>query len=149
MLNAQEVIKDRFWIIKSDHGKVGTLRSCDSGYEFFDQRDNTTRTLDSIDELFSVTAKEGSVVMEDIKINGFTTGLQEAHAVEYKHYPAYTKTANATALYGAGYYIINFHGTGWQWAYNPKIKTLESYESKGPYQTEWESNLELKKHRRS
>jgi hypothetical protein len=148
MLEAQEVIKEKFWIVKSEHGKVGTLRSCDTGYEFFDQRDNTTRLINEINELFTISEKSGSEVIEDVKIAGFSTGLQEAYAREYKHYPAYVKTANANALYGAGYYIINFHATGWQWAFNPKIKTLESYESKGPYMTEWEANLELKKHRR-
>jgi hypothetical protein len=148
MLEAQEVIKEKFWIVKSEHGKVGTLRSCDTGYEFFDQRDNSTRVIAKINELFTVSEKSGNDVLEDVKINGFSTGLQKAFEREYKHYPAYTKTENATALYGAGYYIINFHGTGWQWAFNPKIKTLESYESKGPYMTEWEANLELKKHRR-
>lgn len=148
MLKAQEVIKQKFWIVKNDHGKVGTLRSCDDGFEFFDQRNNTTNVLENIDELFTVETKENSNLIQSVEINGFCTGLAQAHAVEYKHYPAYTKTANATALYAAGFYIIKFHGTGWQWAFNPKIKTLESYESKGPYQTEWESNLELKKHRR-
>lgn len=152
MYTAQEVIKDKFWIVNTEHGKVGTLRNLGAGnYEFFDQRSNETTTLDSLDQLFVLTEKSTGTpeVLPEVMINGYSTGLQEAYQQEYKHYPAYTKTANANTLYGAGYYIIEFHSTGWQWAFNPKISTLEKYPSKGPYQTEWEANLELKKHRRT
>jgi hypothetical protein len=147
---AQEVIKNRFWIVKNDHSKVGTLRSCESGFEFFDQRDKSTQVLDTIDDLFTVIDKEygSSKVLPDHAVNGFSTGITKVYPKEYKHYPAYTKTETANTLYGAGYYIIEFKGTSWQWAFNPKISTLEKYPSKGPYLTEWEVNLELKKHRR-
>jgi hypothetical protein len=34
---------------------------------------------------------------------------------------------------------------GWQHAFCPKLETLDKYEHRGPYLTEWDMNLNLKK----
>ena len=36
----KEIIKDKYWIVEGQYGKVGTLRKVDEGYEFFDQNNN-------------------------------------------------------------------------------------------------------------
>ena len=37
---------------------------------------------------------------------------------------------------------------GWQHAFCPKLETVEKYETRGPYFTEWDMNINLKKARK-
>jgi len=46
-------------------------------------------------------------------------------------------------LYCAGYYIIKFD-KGWVRSFCPKLVTLESYDYKGPFKTEFTMREELK-----
>ena len=48
-------------------------------------------------------------------------------------------------IFVAGYYILKYDGMGWQHAFCPKLETLDKYEHRGPYPTEWDMNLNLKK----
>jgi len=36
----KEIIKDKYWIVEGQYGKIGTLRKVEEGYEFFDQNNN-------------------------------------------------------------------------------------------------------------
>lgn len=144
MLKVREVITDRFWIVDDRYGKVGTLRACPDGYEFFDNRTSTKKILGSMDD-FNVVSDQ---VQEGERIvDGFPT-KDIPHPAEHPDLPVYRKTAKGKAIYAAGYYIIRFEGMGWQWAFSPKLDTLNKYEYRGPFRTEWEMNLELKKHKR-
>ena len=53
-LKIKEIIKEKYWIVEGQYGKVGTLRKVDTGYEFFDQNANTKEVLDSIESFKSV-----------------------------------------------------------------------------------------------
>ena len=147
MLQATEVIKDKYWIVNSKDGrKVGTLRAMESGFEFFDSRTNTKELFDSIDS-FKISEKE-SVKDNNVLVNGYPTGVPEPVAVDHDTLPAFTKTKTAKQVFVAGYYIVKFDGMGWQWAFAPRLQTVDKYPYKGPFLTEWEMNLELKKHKR-
>jgi hypothetical protein len=151
MFKTHEIVKDKFWIVMSTHGKVGTLRRVESGYELFDQRDNSTRYFSSFDEAFTEKSKNmeedraGSLA----EINGFSTGKSKVYPVEDDMLPLFKKTKNGKAVYAAGYYLIQFSGMGWQSAFSPKLSTLHKYNYRGPFLTEWEMNLELRKYRRN
>lgn len=147
MLTACEIIAGKYWLVNNKEGrKVGTLRSCDSGYEFYDSRTNTTEFFDSIDS-FQISEKE-SAKDSNILVNGYPSGIAEPIPVDHETLPTFKKTPNAKSLYVAGYYIVKFEGMGWQWAFAPKLSTVDKYQYKGPFLTEWEMNLELKKHKR-
>ena len=147
MLKANEVIAGKYWIVNSGDGrKVGTLRAIDAGYEFFDSRTNTTSTYDSMDE-FNVLER-GEVKEDNALIQGYPTGVSEPVAVVHDRLPAFTKTKTAKQVFVAGYYIVKFDGMGWQWAFAPRLATVDKYQYRGPFLTEWEMNLELKKYKR-
>ena len=81
-------------------------------------------------------------------INGYPTGVSEPEAVDHDTLPAFTKTKTAKQVFVAGYYIVKFEGMGWQWAFAPRLSTVDKYQHRGPFLTEWEMNLELKKYKR-
>ena len=148
MYTAKEVNKEKFWIVNNNYGNVGTLRICDDGtYEFYDRNSNTKASIDDIKDLFTVESKVAKEINEAV-VDGYLTGMDEVFDAEHSTYPVFKKTESANTLFAAGYYIIEFEGTGWQWAFAPKVNTLEKYHSVGPYQSEWEANLELKRRRR-
>ena len=146
MYTAQEVISNKFWIVLNKNNKIGTVRFNDDGvYEFFDQRDNTKRTLTDFDELFTVEENTRDHHMSDVDTNiqGYPSGFSAPIPAEHPSIPAFKKSENANTLFAAGYYIIQFKR--WLPSFAPKVATLEKYPYRGPFPTEWEMNLELKK----
>ena len=145
MFEIKEVVTNKFWIVNDKYGKVGTLRACDSTFEFFDNRTMTKTILDDMStfkQLSDVPTMGGDKV-----VDGFPT-KDVPYPAEHSKLPVYRKTEKGKAVYAAGYYIVKFEGMGWQWAFSPKLDTLNKYQYKGPFRTEWEMNLELKKHKR-
>ena len=147
MLKAREVIADKYWIVDDKSGrKVGTLRHCDSGYEFFDSRTNEKTIFDSIED-FNVTECQ-EVKDTNVLVNGYPSGVPNPTPVEHESLPVFRKTPTSKQEFVAGYYILKFDGMGWQWAFAPRLATLDKYQYRGPFLTEWEMNLELKKYKR-
>lgn len=145
-MNAQVVIPGKFWIVTDKYGKVGTLRACDDGFEFYDERLKSKKIIDDI-ESFEQSSEIEQHEGEEL-VNGFPSkGIP--YPSEHPELPVYRKTANGKAVYAAGYYIVQFSGMGWQRAFSPKLDTLEKYPYKGPYRTEWEMNMELNRHKKS
>ena len=66
VLKIKEIIKEKYWIVEGQYGKVGTLRKVDAGYEFFDQNTNTKEVLDSIESFKSVNT---AVVGGDLQVH--------------------------------------------------------------------------------
>ena len=125
MLKANEVIAGKYWIVNSSDGsKVGTLRAVDAGYEFFDSRTNTTSTFDTMDE-FKVLER-GEVKEDNALIQGYPTGVSDPSRT-HDRLPAFTKTKTAKQVFVAGYYIVKFEGMGWQWAFAPRLATVDKY----------------------
>ncbi len=149
MYNAQTVIANKFWIVNGAYGKVGTLRLCDNGqYEFYNQTTEEKQYFDSMGDMFKVSAKSTETV-ENVLVEGLPTGSTVAFPTNELEYPAFRKTKNGKTLHAAGYWIIQFTGSaGWQWALAPKVETLGKYIHKGPFVTEWEATLEMKKSKR-
>lgn len=150
MLKAQEVIKDKFWIVNHKHGKVGTLRKIsENKYEFFDLRINDKTYHDSLSE-FDITdsTRDSDSNLMDGDIKGWPTGVPEPIEIAHEVLPTFKKKETQQTIYCAGWYVLEFHGMGWQGAFVPKLQTLTKYNYKGPFLTEWEMNLELRRVKR-
>lgn len=146
-MNIKELINDKFWIVENSHGKIGTIRRMSNGFEFFDQRNNTTSIIDDMSKFKEIK----NTVKEDTSVKiykGYPTNSSVVIEVEHTELPAFKKKDNSKSVYAAGYYILRYHGMGWQHAFCPKIETLEKYEYHGPFLTEWDMNLTLKKARK-
>ena len=140
----KEIIKEKYWIVEGQFGKVGTLRKIDDGhYEFFDQNSNTTELLDSLKSFKSVNITEIPSTLQEYK--GLPTNTSILYPVEDDELPLFKKAKNGKTIFVAGYYILKYDGMGWQHAFCPKLETINKYEHRGPYFTEWDMNLNLRK----
>jgi hypothetical protein len=144
MFTTKELVKDKFWIVEASSNKIGTIRKHGNLYEFFDQRDKSTTTLDTLDG-FKTAERNIESKTESQSLNGYPTNSSVVIPVEHETLPLFRKTDNGKVVYAAGYYILRYHGMGWQHAYCPKVETIDKYEYQGPYFTEWDMNLQLKK----
>lgn len=142
----KEIIKDKYWIVEGQYGKVGTLRKVEAGYEFFDQNNNTKKLLDSLESFKSVDTAVIGGTMQVYK--GLPTNTSILYPVEHDTMPLFKKAEKGKTVFVAGYYILKYEGMGWQHAFCPKLETVEKYETRGPYFTEWDMNLNLKKARK-
>lgn len=143
----KEVVKDKFWIVENSYGKVGTIRNTEAGYEFFNQTNETTTVLDNLDN-FKI-ADSATQIKEALKTyKGLPTNSSSVYPVEHNELPLFRKTEKGKSVYVAGYYILKYEGMGWQHAFCPKLDTVEKYETRGPFLTEWDMNLSLRKARK-
>ena len=140
MFTTKELVKDKFWIVEASSSKIGTIRKHGDLYEFFDQRDKTTTTLKTLDG-FKTAERKIDTKAESQSLNGFPTNSSVVIPTEHKTLPLFRKTETGKVVYAAGYYILKYHGMGWQHAYCPKADTLDKYEYQGPYYTEWDMIL--------
>jgi len=139
MYNTVELIEDKFWIVESRQGKVGTIRKVATGYEFFNQIDKTTTNINNLDDFGSIEKQE-----TDLKTcNGYPTNSSIVIVGEHNSLPVFYKKPSKKQPHAAGYYIIKFKK--WLPSFCPRLSTLESYEYKGPFLTEWDMNLKLRK----
>ena len=107
-LKIKEIIKDKFWIVESPHGKAGTLRKLDDGYEFFDQNNNTKQLLDS---LKSFKQANTAPITGSVQVyKGLPTNTVELYPVEHDSMPLFKKSLNAKTTFVAGYYILKYEG---------------------------------------
>ena len=139
MYNTIELIEDKFWIVESRIGKVGTIRKVSTGYEFFNQLDKTTTNIDNLNDFGSIEKQE-----TDLKTcQGYPTNSNIVYNGEHEKLPIFYKKPSMKQPHAAGYYIIKFKK--WLPSFCPRLSTLQNYEYNGPFLTEWDMNLQLKR----
>ena len=148
-MRAKTVLKDKFWIVEDGNTKVGTLSWNDEKYvlssgssiSFFDTKRQLEKTLG-----IKITEKQSveTTVEPSKEVYNYPTSCtpyNEMYDVKRK-LPLFTKSIKSKSLYCAGYYIIRFD-KGWVQSHCPKLITLERYDYRGPYKTEFEMRQEL------
>lgn len=141
MYTTKEIVADKFWIVESRHGKVGTVRKLDVGYEFFDQVSGNKQLLDTLDDFAPSEQTEQSSTTQ--LCNGFPTTSITVYPADHATLPVFKKSETANTLFAAGYYIIKFKD--WLPSFTPKLSTLQGYPYQGPFLTEWDMNVNLKR----
>jgi len=150
-LKAKSVLKGKFWIVEQDEKRIGTLSWNDDRYMFssksetcfFDDERQIKKKFGVIvwgDEL--TTNK--TVNPEDLQIHGYPTRVTPYNSMYdvKRKLPLFTKSEKSKSLYCAGYYIIRFE-KGWVKSFCPKLITVERYETRGPFKTDFEMKQEL------
>lgn len=148
-IKAKPILKNKFWIIESNGQRIGTLSkeedkrymySCSSGTEYFTDAKSFNSYIGGV-SWDKATISDSS---SENEIHGFPTS-GTPHNVMYnvqKRLPLFTKSKKSKSLYSAGYYIIKFD-KGWVRSFCPKLVTLEKYDYKGPFKTEFTMRQEL------
>jgi len=148
-INAKEILKNKFWIVESDGEKLGTLSvneekqymlSDNKGTRFFNNIKQLKKNLDA-----EITwTSTSTLTQHDKEVHGYATSCTPYNPMfDVKHKLAlFTKSEKSRSLYCAGYFIIHFD-KGWVKSFCPKLITVERYETRGPFKTEFDMKQEL------
>lgn len=157
MIKVKPVLKDKFWIVENDGERVGTLTAEDDrfmlssvtdGVQFFESKRQLEKTIGKTAFETTITS-ERTEVEHDNEVYGYPTSTTPYNTLfdVKQRLPLFTKSAKSKSLYCAGYYIIRFD-KGWVQSHCPKLITLERYDYKGPFKSEFEMKQELSRAKR-
>jgi hypothetical protein len=142
---ATPVVADKFWIVRVNGRKTGVLRKNEDGEltEFIVDTNESVRVLESD---FKFEKKTAPAQATTDTVFGFPAlPLPELFNKKMiDELPTFTKTANSSAIFCAGYFALKFQG-GWTQSLCPKKSTLSNYEWKGPFKTKSDLTLTIKR----
>lgn len=147
---ATEIIAGKFWITYNDDGtKNGTLKIREDGnYDWFPVNPeclHETITKEDIGTCYEFTNK---TVSSEYQRHLFGYPIPESDVFksqERDNLPVFTKSAKSLIYFAAGYYIINYPINGWAGHFCPKTATLRKNSFLGPFKTEADMNIILKR----
>jgi hypothetical protein len=143
-LIATPVIEDKFYIVESHGSKVGTLKSFESGYIFYNNIDNTETLYKDLNS-FNIKEKKSKTYVNDT-VYGYQTNTEIAYDKSLQdNVPIYKKTATSQQYFAAGYYGIKFPRLGWSDAFCPRLNTLNDYDFIGPFKNLSDAQLAIKR----
>lgn len=139
MITAKPVVKNKFWILQDDNGKIGTVEKNRSGF--------VVRTKDHAEEFKTIKTIKNvtNIVFEDPakkkkefenQVNGFPTDVKPLNAVYnvQERLPLFTKKDKSKSWYAAGYYRVTINGVT-EIMFCPKLILLQRYDYFGPVKT--------------
>jgi len=150
MYNAKPIVTGKFWILERHGERVGTIRSLEQDTYEVKEKDtciilHKTNLLDKYStELFNYYKE---AVRATVAVFDYPTEYSEVfNSEQCDDIPTFTKTAKSTVRYCAGHYGIKFP-KGWVTSFCPKLATLKSYEYIGPFKSESDMNIGIKRER--
>lgn len=148
-LVAKSIINDKFWIIESNGINIGTVKFEGESFVYFNN--NTKATEQLTEKEFEKRFKKVNTNRTKgifVDVYGYPTNCEEVFNVRTEeNVPVFTKTQGSVNYHGAGWYAIFFPSIKWSSAYCPRLKTLKSYPFLGPFKTEEDVNLAIKRKR--
>ena len=142
-LEAKEVVKDSFWIVERGGTKIGTLRQTTDSYILYENNSRTETVLDNLERFKFIKSKEKKTI--NLSIFGYPTNVDTVHNESLQDDVAvYTKTATSKQYFVAGYWGILFP-MGWRPSFCPRLKTLQDYTHLGPFISESDMYLAIKR----
>lgn len=136
MILAKPIIANKYWILKENEEKIGTVEAANEGFTVrMYNNAQEFKTLKTIKNLTKITFEE-PVAYKPIKyheVNGFATDSLPYNAVYdvQKRLPMYTKQRKSKSWFAAGYYQIR-QDNSWETVFCPKLILLQRYEYRGP-----------------
>jgi hypothetical protein len=152
---AKVLIPEREWLIRNGEEKIGSISKVKKGYVVLHKGQAIPfKDLADIKSAIGIAMFEESLK----KVKKDMDRLTEYVIYDYpckskphdplfnvqKKLPLYTKRLKSKSQHCAGHYIIKFR-KGWVKSFCPKLITLERYPYQGPWKTEEESRVALKK----
>jgi hypothetical protein len=153
--NAKVLIPEKEWLIKDGPKKIGSIAKIKRGYMVLQKgKVATFKDLSEIKNAVGIAFFEETIkkVKKDViepatySIYDYpckTKPYEPLYNVQ-KKLPLYTKRSKSKSQHCAGHYIIKFR-KGWVKSFCPKLITLQRYPYQGPWKTEEESKIELRK----
>lgn len=142
-LTANTVIENKFWIVEHNGSKIGTLKNTEKGYILYNNHNCEEIVYEDLNE-FVIKEKKSKTFINDV-VYGYPANTEQAHHIELlDNVPVFKKTANSSVYVAAGYYCLLFP-MGWRPSFCPRVDTLQKYTYAGPFKTESDMNLALKR----
>lgn len=153
-LKATQVIADKLWITyNKDGSKAGVLRqhTKDSGllveHKVCGQEIEHQRS--KIQDCFEFEDKKVSNIYDQRHVFGYPIpSIDTFKNQEKDNLPCYAKTQASKIFFAAGFYGINFDNGGWLESFSPKLATLRKYEFIGPFKTELDMQIAIRRKQR-
>ena len=146
-IHAKPIVDGKFWIVEQDGTKIATLHkkennkfvlSSTNGEMMFNKKQDLTNQFGE-GFFLSNTKVKVTKSEETYEVHGYPSMCKPYNSMYdvRRKLPLFTKSNQSKSLYCAGYYTIRFD-KGWVRSFCPKLITIERYESKGPFKTEFE-----------
>ena len=147
-LKAVEVIPDKFWITYNNQAvKTGTLSKQHTCFVWLKtDGDKIDMTDSDVALVFEFEGKPELSSWHDMHVFGYPViKIETFNTQEKDNLPCFTKTVGSSVFFAAGYYGINFDNGGWLDSFCPKLATLRKYEYIGPFKTETDMQIAIKR----
>lgn len=136
MVTAKPIVKNKFWILKDEDRKIGTVEKGRGNYivRIADQQAEF-KTIKTIENKTNITFEQFAEQQkkQGHEVNGFLTNSKPYNAVYNvkERLPIFTKKTKSKSWYAAGYYKINIKGRN-KIVWCPKLILLQRYPYIGP-----------------
>lgn len=138
MILAKPVVANKYWILKENDKKIGTVEATNTGT--FSVRINNDwqefKTIRTVKNKTKITFEDPPVKKQQKKtntVNGFEADGTPHNAIYdvQRRLPIYTKKKKSKSWFAAGWYQIDT-GNGWETQFCPKLILLQRYDYRGP-----------------
>lgn len=151
---AVETVPDKLWITYDAEGnKTGTMSISSDGewlIQYFTDGTKIAHDSDNADEVFYFEEKPELSSWHQDHVYGYPVPKIETFKTQERdNLPCFTKTPKSKVFFSAGYYGINFENGGWMESFCPKLATLRKYEFVGPFKTQTDAQIAIKRKQRN
>ena len=133
---AQPIVNGKFWVIKKDDKKIGSVEKDNRGYFVTTQQGNARfKTIKSLRDVTNIDFKDGEerIKYPENQVNNFPTDCKPYNGVWdiNQRLPIYTQERKSKSWYAAGYYMVTINRKT-KVMYCPKLIILDRYGYVGP-----------------
>ena len=133
---ARPIVNGKFWVIKQDEQKIGSVEKDNNGYFVTTKQGNARfKTIKSLRDVTNILFEDDAerIQYPENQVNGFPTDCKPYNGVYNIHtrLPIYTKERKSRSWYAAGYYMLTI-GRKSRMVFCPKLILLERYGYLGP-----------------
>ena len=133
---ARPIVNGKFWVIKKDEQKIGSVEKDNNGYFVTTKNGNARfKTLKNLRNATQINFEEGKerIKYPENRVNGFPTDVKPYNGVYniQTRLPVYTKEKKSKSWFAAGYYMLTI-GRKTKVVFCPKLILLERYGYFGP-----------------
>ena len=139
MIKAKTVIPDRYWILKQNDAKIGSVEVDEEGFQLnLSGRVTRFKTLQMLEKSLEVQFEKSSKPdrSDEHSVHGYSThgrafnGMYDVR----RSLPLFTTSLKSKSWFAAGWYQIQ-QRRKWHVVHCPKLIALERYPYRGPFKT--------------
>lgn len=138
MIKAKTVIPDRYWILKQDDNKIGSVEVDEEGFQL-NLAGKVTRfkTLQMLEKTLPVQFEKSQPqpkTKDDYSVHGYSTHSRPFNGMYdvRRRLPLFTTSLKSKSWFAAGWYQIQ-QRRKWHVVHCPKLIALERYPYRGPF----------------